>query len=136
MTTIGFYILPDSMNRMQFLSKLTEQLYRGGTHCHIHAGLPQLADRASHSLWTGRDISFIPHERLPSNEDAVVTIGVDEEPKTHDVLINISTDIPSYFSQFEKVVEIIDPDPELKSQGREHYKFYQDRGYPIENHHL
>ncbi len=134
MTNIGFYILTDKMNRMQFLAKLTEQLYRSGSKCHIHTGNPLLAKQVSQALWTARDVSFIPHEQLPCKNQAPVTIGIDEEPEDHSILINMSNDIPPCFSHFERVVEIIDSDPELKNHGRAHYKFYKDRGYPVENH--
>jgi DNA polymerase-3 subunit chi len=48
------------------------------------------------------------------------------------VLINLSDDVPAYFSRFERLLEIIDaakPEP-----GRKRYQYYLDRGYPLQTH--
>jgi len=56
-------------------------------------------------------------------------------PSTHhDVLINLNHEIPSFFSQFDRVAEIITSDISSKEKGRDRYQFYRDRGYSLETH--
>jgi len=66
-----------------------------------------------------------------------VQIGWHAEPgQHHDVLINLAAEIPEYFSRFERVFEVVSQDPAVLNATRSHYKFYQDRGYPLKRHDL
>jgi DNA polymerase-3 subunit chi len=49
-------------------------------------------------------------------------------------LINLSSTIPAYFAQFERVIELVTEDN--KQSAREHYSFYKERGYPLHHHTL
>ena len=60
-------------------------------------------------------------------------IGHDENtPEFSDVLINLSSEVPLFFSRFERVTEIIGLLD--KASGRERFRFYRDRGYPLKSH--
>lgn len=90
-------------------------------------------------LWTYKDDSFIPHGLNSEADNAKnpVLIGHDENPgQSHDVLINLSYKLPNFFSRFSRVAECIDADPNAKEAGREHYRFYKERGYPLDTHKL
>jgi len=90
-------------------------------------------------LWTFRDQSFIPHELLPQADlkTTPVVIGWgDDAADECDVLINLATEIPPFFSRFERLVEIVDHDLAHKQVSRDHYRYYQERGYPLTNHKL
>jgi DNA polymerase-3 subunit chi len=52
------------------------------------------------------------------------------------VLINLAAKVPSFFSRFERVAEIVTTDDQAKEQARDRYKFYQQRGYELETHKL
>ena len=52
------------------------------------------------------------------------------------VLINMASDVPLFFSHFERVAEIIDQSPTQKQIGRERYRFYRDRGYDLQSHNI
>ncbi|MES9977893.1 MAG: DNA polymerase III subunit chi, partial [Candidatus Thiodiazotropha sp. 6PLUC5] len=51
-----------------------------------------------------------------------------------DVLINLSQEVPNFFSRFERVAEVIDQEPPVVTAGRERFRFYRDRGYPLKKH--
>jgi DNA polymerase-3 subunit chi len=52
------------------------------------------------------------------------------------LLINLSSEQPMFFSQFERVAEFINDNETTKAQGRERYQFYKERGYELESHNL
>jgi len=88
-------------------------------------------------LWTFRDGSFIPHGLIGKAEAAhtPVLIGHGEDAEEeHDILINLNQQVPDFFSRFERVAEPIDQDAEIRKTGRTRYRFYKDRGYPLETH--
>ena len=59
-------------------------------------------------------------------------IGWQEEPSSHhDLLINLSTNIPPFFSRFARVAEIVTQDEIQLDISRKRFRFYQERGYDI-----
>ena len=88
-------------------------------------------------LWTFRQGSFIPHGTDGDCDPAItpVIIGhTSENEEEHDVLINLAGEVPGFFSRFERVAEIIDREPQVVTTGRERFRFYRDRGYPLNKH--
>ena len=78
-------------------------------------------------------------ERHPDSPEAPpVTIGHDpsRSPTGSHVLINLRTDVPSCFDNFQRVVEIIDSSEESRRSGRERFKFYRDNGYDPQTHRI
>lgn len=139
MTRIDFYILeqPHSEARMRFACRLAEKAWQQGNQVYIHTESAEQSRRLDELLWTFRAGSFIPHSQdSDSSADSVaVHIGHTGEPQHHDqVLINLAAEVPLFFSRFERVAELIDQDEEVRQQGRERFRFYRDRGYPLENH--
>lgn len=90
-------------------------------------------------LWTFREGSFVPHglNDQANSELTPILIGCGDAPgKEDDVLINLAPEVPSFFSRFERVAELIDQDQEVRTTGRKRYCFYRDRGYPLYSHDL
>ena len=48
-----------------------------------------------------------------------------------DVLINLHASPPPFFSRFEKLAEIVGDAEDNVSAGRERWRFYVSRGYPM-----
>ena len=48
-----------------------------------------------------------------------------------DVLINLTDEVLANFSCFERLVECLCLDDDVKELGRERYRYYAERGYPI-----
>ena len=57
-----------------------------------------------------------------------------EPPLEFDVLVNLADQVPLFFSRFTRVAEIVDGDENRKQQARERFRFYRDRGYPLNSH--
>jgi DNA polymerase-3 subunit chi len=142
MTRIDFYILSGDANREQFACRLAEKVYLLGQGVYIHTGDAGEAAELDKLLWTFKQNSFVPHaiaEQSPDPEAAVL-IGHGAEAESHnhaqqrELLINLAPEIPLFFSSFKRVAEIVDNNEQNKNSGRDHYRFYRDRGYTLENH--
>ncbi len=139
MTRVDFYILEDTAAdaRQQFACRLAEKAWQQGHRVYIHTGDPTLSGHMDELLWTFRQGSFVPHglDDDPAADEAEIHIGHSEEPRHHDeVLINLGREIPLFFSRFKRVAEVVDADEENRRAGRERFRFYRDRGYPLESH--
>jgi len=145
MTRIDFYILPDRTadSRERFACRLAEKAYKLGHTLYLHTGSAEQARQLDVLLWSYKDESFLPHaiEGEHPQEVPPILIGHNDktptDPHSHcDVLINLAPSVPGFFSRFERVAELINQADDLKTAGRERFKFYRDRGYPLESHNL
>ena len=150
MTRIDFYIVEQGSIEATdtFICRLTEKAWLQDNAVYIHALDQQQATKYDEMLWTFSENSFVPHQVIESQPVSQsrdlqsipkeILIGhsdSEETPTTcHDVLINLHHEAPSFFSQFERVAEIITNDETSRSKGRERYQFYRDRGYALETH--
>lgn len=140
MTRVDFYILPaqDHQARQDFACRLIEKAFRMGHRIYIHTNDETQSQALDDLLWSFRPSSFIPHALLrsaESEERPPIEIGHGEEPHDHhDVLINLSHQVPQFFSRFERVTEVVVQDQQVLNATRQNYKFYKDRGYPLQRH--
>lgn len=141
MTRIDFYIIENGSEQATetFICRLTEKAWSQKNTVYIHTMNEQHATKYNELLWTFTEDSFVPHQLVASeNSEKNVLIGhqsTTDMPTTHhDVLINLNYETPSFFSQFERVAEIITTDETSRIKGRERYQFYRDRGYALETH--
>ncbi|MCG8428072.1 MAG: DNA polymerase III subunit chi [Chromatiales bacterium] len=139
MTQVDFYILAEQApgNRHALACRLAEKAWQQGRRIYLHTSSAEESRHMDRLLWTFRDGSFIPHG-LTENADPTlnpILIGNDNSAgEEHDVLINLATTVPDFFSRFERIAELIDHDPEIRKAGRDRYRFYRDRGYPMQTH--
>jgi DNA polymerase-3 subunit chi len=93
-------------------------------------------------LWTWPAIGFVPHALAhdPLAVETPVLIGGEDvcatKPAGVDILLNLAGECPPHFERFERLLELVGAQDEEKKSGRERYRFYRDRGYPITNHDL
>ena len=52
------------------------------------------------------------------------------------MIVNLDREQPTYFSRFERMVEIVEGEEEDLEAGRRRWKFYKDRGYLLSRHDL
>ncbi len=87
------------------------------------------------ALWTFSELDFVPHvlagDPLAATTPVVLIDSDAAELPHHQVLINLSANTPAHFARFERMFEIISADDADKAAGRERYRFYQQRGYPL-----
>lgn len=137
MTEIDFYVLADADPRRRDLlvCRLAEKAWTLGHRVYIHA--PDRAPQLDALLWTFRDDAFLPHALADDDAHAPIVIGDGDEPlDTRYLLLNLSDSVPSFFSRFERVAEIINDEPAVREAGRERFRFYRDRGYSLRTHKL
>lgn len=140
MTRVDFYVGKTSslQARLLLACKLTEKAYTRKMHTYIHTDTATTSAQLDGLLWTFNELAFIPHALAPCSDDNVtVRIGHDFEPMENcDFLINLSNDVPPFFSRFERLAEILDQEEPILLAGRKRYLFYRDRGYNLEYHQL
>jgi DNA polymerase-3 subunit chi len=139
MTRVSFYLLKGSLehDRQVFACRLIEKAYKQGHHIYIHTDNAEKAELVNQILWSFRADSFVPHQLIdaPNADNCPVLIGHNAKPpRLMDLLINLGSEQPVFFSQFERVAEFVNDDKQLKIMGRERYRFYQQRGYELSTH--
>ncbi len=141
MTKVDFYLLSGTGQAVRdaMACKLVDKVYRMQHNIYIHAESEQIAQQIDNVLWTFNPGSFIPHSICKPGKPSAepVIIGYQEQaPEHHDVLVNLANDVPLFFSQFDRVAEIVDADENARSLARTRFKFYKDRGYELNTHEL
>lgn len=140
MTRVDFYLLPETAGpadgAVMAACKLCDKATSSGLRVYIYTPDATQAENLDGALWSFRQGSFIAHEKYlgQSIQDPqpMVLMGTIEPPATHEaVLINLGTEVPLFFSRFERVLEIVDGDAGKRAKSRERYKFYKDRGYEL-----
>lgn len=135
MTQVDFYILEETgpRTRMLFACKLADKVAGMGHKVFVQAESEDAARELDELMWTYHDRSFLPHcLAAEPDKEATVHIGPGAEPaEGFHLLINLGAEVPGFFSRFERVAEVLDGDEGRKAQGRERFRFYKDRGYPL-----
>ncbi len=141
MTRVDFYVLEDAapQGRERLACRLADKAFRLGQPVYIHTRSRDHAAALDDLLWTFRAGSFVPHELYGAADaaDSPVLIGHEDPPgHAHTLLINLADTVPSFFSRFERVLEMVDQNQDNKLAGRERFRFYRDRGYALHTHTL
>ena len=141
MTKVDFYILSsDSIEQQHtFACRLAEKAYSLGHKIYIHMSDATQAESMDHRLWSFRASSFIPHASTTTDADHEthpILIGHDQShhksvDNHYDLMINLSINIPDFFSRFSRVSEIVIQEQTIKAASRENYRFYKSRGYQL-----
>jgi len=88
-------------------------------------------------MWRIPATGFLPHCRACDPLAAVTPVIVDCDPGElmHDqVLLNLGSERPAFFSRFQRLIEIVTTDEADRLAARERFRFYRDRGYEIRSH--
>lgn len=142
MTRVDFYLLSGTAagEREKLACRLTEKAWKLKHKIYLHSGSEPESRRLDDLLWSFRAESFIPHNLLEesSGKTEAILLGYQEAPELidHDILINLSAEVPSFFSRFERLIEVINENDAIREAGRKRYRFYQERGYALNTHKL
>lgn len=55
----------------------------------------------------------------------------DDPGEHHGLLVNLSSRLPTWFSRFDQMVEVVGGNATYVEKKRENYRFYRQRGYPL-----
>lgn len=142
MTRIDFYLqqAPASSSLDILVCRLVDKAFRQGHRTYVLTADAESATRLDTLLWTFSGGSFVPHGLYTGAGDSAsetppVMFGHLEPPPTwHDVLVSLGSEVPNCFSRFERVAEVVSAAEADKIRARERFRFYRDRGYPLETH--
>jgi len=137
-TRVDFYVLRAGSrgNRYLLAARLAEKAWRSGHRVLLCVDDEETQRHMDRLLWTFRDVAFVPHGLIQQAEPRrnPVRIAIDQPDEEDDVLINLRSEVPPFFSRFERVAECVDSDPQAREAGRARYRFYRERGYPLHTH--
>jgi DNA polymerase III subunit chi len=136
-TRVDFYLLSTGVaSPVPAVCRLCEKAVSAGKRVYLHTADAGLADELDGALWSFKQGGFIAHERASGaaieDPQPPVLIGSLEPPASHhDVMINLGDVVPTWFSSFERVLEVVADVETLKTRSRERFRFYRDRGYEL-----
>lgn len=139
MTLVGFYVVQSAApgQRLNVAARLADKAFQRGHRIFINAADEAQASELDALLWSFRPASFLPHGLLGREHSDTVAIGWGQEPENHnDLLINLQLAIPSFFSRFQRVAEVVTQEPDSLAALRKSWTFYKERGYQLEKHDL
>lgn len=135
MTRIDFHV--NAPDRLQYACRLVRKAWRAGQHVVVCCDDPARLAAFDRALWTFAPEDFVPHvmasDPLAAETPVVLTASADATP-WHDVLVNLGDGLPAGFARFARLFEVVGDDPRDRELGRDRYRFYRDRGYPLGMH--
>lgn len=136
---VDFYLLNNSEPEAIWLvvCRLLEKAYQRGHRVFVYCDNQKDAEYLDELLWTYKDDSFIPHNLQGEGPEPPpsVQIGYGAEPRGfNDILINMSATIPSYFSRFRRVMEVVASSDAAKEISRAHYREYRAKQCELHTH--
>lgn len=138
---VDFYLLPvkTPQETFKYASALAEKSYLSGQKTFMWTSSKEDATQLNQSLWTFRDVSFVPHalfENENENSDLPVLIGFEKALSSGDVLINLTPEIPDFFNNFNRVIELVTDEPDAVSNSRKKYRIYRENSCELFSHDL
>jgi DNA polymerase-3 subunit chi len=101
----------------------------------VYVPTEELSEQLDRLLWLNPATGFMPHCRAGHNlaaETPIILAPELDNPQHDGWLLNLSDEIPPGFSRFQHLVEIISSEDRDRLPGRERFRFYRERGYPLE----
>ncbi len=139
LTQVDFYILAQAQQRALFTCRLAEKIYRLGKRIYIHTANEQYSQTLDELLWTFQSGSFVPHERYRDDSPAQSPVVIGHHAQAHadaDVLINISDELPIFYTRFARVTEIVDGEEAVKLKARDRFRRYRESGCTMQTHQI
>lgn len=132
MTRVEFFFNVE--DKLQKVAELSERAVGKGRRLHVFTPDATVSEQLGRRLWTQPALSFLPHcsadDALADMTPVIIDSHGDVLPHD-DILINLQSAHPPFFSRFRRLIEIVGPDEADKVEARKRYRFYRDRGYEI-----
>ena len=152
MTRVDFYILPDASDeaRLRLACRLADKAVQQKLDVFVLAETETDVRMLDKLLWTFSQNSFLPHRYAwdleAGRSEEPVVIGCRDRADTEtiedgtdpawDLMINLGSEIPTNFSRYQRLAEVVDAEPTRRDDGRIRYRYYRDRGYELQTHQL
>lgn len=148
MTRVDFYF--NVADKPKKIIALTQEALSKQRRVMLYVADEVQANGLSVRLWGDDPSSFLPHTMFSDMVDDTsnlvssfmltpiliatpLTNGQEAHLHQDDVLINLRTTHPTFFSRFRQLIEIVGIDEVDRVEARLRYKFYRDRGYEIKS---
>jgi len=138
--SVDFYVLDgaDDRVRWRFACRQIEQAYLDGQRVLVCLDDDSQLAAFDELLWTFGDRSFVPHEPLGAVADWETTpvhLGTAAAAAEGvGLIVNLAGAVPASIAGCERVLEIIDADPDRRAAGRLRYRSYRDLGLKPNTH--
>lgn len=134
MTRVEFYFnVPDKLART---AELCERAVAKGRQLTVFTQDQAMNSALQQQLWQHSASSFLPSscaDEAASQFSPIVLATNGERLLQDDVLINLQTQHPPFFSRFRHLVELVGTDEADKVAARARFRFYRDRGYEVKS---
>lgn len=134
MTRVEFYFnVPDKFAKVV---ELCEKALVKGRQLTIYTQNDAMSSDMQNLLWTHSASSFLANNNVNETHSQFSPIVIDAQGENllqDDVLINLQTAQPLFFSRFRYLVELVGSDEADKAAARTRFRFYKDRGYDIKS---
>jgi len=134
MTRVEFYF--NVTDKFEKIAELCEKAFVKGRQLTVYTQNEAMSDDVQKSLWKHSPSSFLANSKAVEINSQFSPIVIDfqgENLLQDDVLINLQTVQPLFFSRFRYLVELVGNEEADKTSARARFRFYKDRGYEIKS---
>lgn len=139
MTEVAFHF--NAPDKLGYVCRFARKALRHGAHL-VVLGDSALLSKLSARLWSVSSTDFLANAAMSdggqmlSVSPIVLAEQLTEVPH-HDVLVNLTAQVPVGFEQFSRVVEIVSSVDEMdRQEARMRWRDYAERGFSIVRHDL
>ncbi len=135
---IDFYIIENGGEAEAWLAACEQTAAAATTgKVYLYTANEAASDQMDDLLWSYQPDAFIPHQCLDVNDPEPPAVQIGNMPPPSDytgTLINLQPTLPAFYTQFDRLVEIVFSDPTVQQLARERYKHYRDAGHELNTH--
>jgi DNA polymerase-3 subunit chi len=143
MPRVDFYLIAENQPhaRLVFASRLIEKAYHLNHRIYVNTSSTAESHALDTLLWVFREESFIPHAIYTGSVTTSAPIQIGNEIQKlpedqHDILINLSEAIPTFYTDFQRVIEIVLNEPQHQAKSRERFRLYREQDCQLDLHDL
>ena len=138
MTRVDFYVIepPSAADHDRMMCRIVEKAWQQGHGVYVQCEDETQAQAFDTLLWHFQDTSFVPHALASeATADVRVIVGCAAVGNLQpDVLVNLALAVPDLASRYGRVIESAGYDDGTRGAARVRYRYYQDRGFPLNTH--
>ena len=133
MTRIDFHL--NVSDPLLYTCRLVRKAYTRGCKVVCYTTHAATLTALDTMLWTFAEDSFLPHVRtghLGVDHTPIVLTDKEDDVRHYELLVNLDVHNPPFFARFERLIEVVGASEDSKDPARLRYRFYKDRGYPLQ----
>jgi DNA polymerase-3 subunit chi len=137
MTRIDFHF--NAPPGLIYPCRLARKIVRAGQRAVFHHPDVAWLQRFNDELWSFSPQEFIAHVMADdpvAAQTPIVLAAAARDDLDCSLLVNMGLEPPPFFSRFERLIELVSAEDSQRDAGRQRFRFYRERGYPIETHDL